>query len=141
MSYIAQSVRKMHIKSGVVHRNRHLGEILLANLNHLFIYLDKVDMLYRAVTAQLSYRAAVARTDNKYVLYILLYRHRNVYYHIMIDKFVLLRYHHISVKRKQSAEFKRLKNVYPLIFALLAVQLFVYSYRKLNTVAVIFSKP
>ena len=140
-SYKTKSVGKMYIKSGVVHRNGHFGEIFLADLNDLFIYLDKVDMLYRAVTAQLPYRTAVACADNKHVLYILLYRHRNVNYHIVIDKFVFLRYHYISVKRKQSAEFERLKHVYALILALLAVKLLVNSYRKSYTVAVIFSKP
>ena len=140
-SYKTKSVGKMYIKSGVVHRNGHFGEIFLADLDDLFIYLDKVDMLYRAVAAQFPYRTAVACTDNKHILYILLYRHRNVNYHIVIDEFVLLRYHYISVKRKKSAEFERLKHVYALIFALFAVKLFVNSYRKSYTVAVIFRKP
>ena len=58
----------MYIKSGVVHRNGHFRKIFLADLDDLFIYLDKVDMLYRAVTAQLPYRTTVACADNKFFI-------------------------------------------------------------------------
>src|SRR5699024_409080 len=90
---------------------------------------------------QLSYNAAVACADYKDFLYIWMNSHRNMGYHLVIDKLVLFGEHHISVQGEKSSELRRIKNINSLKFAFSTVKLTVNSYRYFNIWSMFFRKP
>ena len=51
---------------------------------------------------------------------------RHVCDHLVIDKFILFRQHHITVQRQKPSKFRGIKDVNPLEFTLAAVELAVY---------------
>ena len=118
-----QSVCNMDMHARVVEAAGRLRQILAADLDDQLVDLDEVDALRRLITRQLAHDAAVTRADDKDILGIRVDGHGDVRDHLMIDELVLLRQHHIAVKRQEAAEFPRLEHVDPLEFALRRIEL------------------
>ena len=76
---------------------------------------DSYDQFYQIL---FTYRSAVARTDNKDILYVGITRHRDVYHHLVIDILVLFGEHYISVKGEYPPELVCVEDCYILIVAL-----------------------
>lgn len=68
--------------------------------------LDEVEALRRLIAQSLAHDAAVTRADDEDILGIRVDGHGDVRDHLMIDELVLLRQHHIAVKRQEAAEFR-----------------------------------
>ena len=113
----------MDMHARVVEAAGRLRQILAADLDDQLVDLDEVDALRRLIARQLAHDAAVTRADDEDILGIRVDGHGDVRDHLMIDELVLLRQHHIAVKRQEAAEFPRLEHVDPLKFALRRIEL------------------
>ena len=118
-----------------------LRNIFPAHLHKQRIRLHHVDRLYRVIFDQLSDDSAVAPSYYKHPFYIRMHRHRHMGDHLMVDKFIPLGQHQISVHDKDLSEVFRLKDVDPLDIALGAEELFLNADGQLHAVRMYIRKP
>ncbi|MPN22803.1 hypothetical protein SDC9_170187 [bioreactor metagenome] len=104
------------------------GQQLAADLHDHFVDIHHVYLFDGFVARQLAHRAAVAAADDEDAPDVRVCRHRDVYDHVVVDKFVLLGEHHQAVKGEETPELLRIKDVYLLKGALAAEELLFYLY-------------
>ena len=117
------------------------GQIFLGNLHHHLIDLHQINALHLRIPHQFPDHAAVPGSDDQDPLRVGMNSHRNVGDHLMIDKFILLRQHHIAVQGQKPAEFRRFKHINPLVITVPAVELTVHPDRKFHVLCLFLRKP
>ena len=98
-------------------------------------------MFYLMVTGQFPDYSSVPRANHQHLFYRRMDSQRHVCDHLVIDKFILFRQHHITVQRQKPSKFRGIKDVNPLEFTLAAVELAVYPDGQLYPRRVFFRKP
>ena len=106
----------------VVHPAGVAGQIGPASLHHKGIHLHQVDMLHPVIPGQLPHHAAVPRADDQDIPDAGVYRHGHMGHHLIINKFIPLRQHYVTVQSQHPAKLRCLEDVNALVVALLGVQ-------------------
>ena len=102
----------------VVQAAGHLRKILPAYLHQQRIHLHHVNLTDLFVFHKLPHHTAVSAADNQHLLHVRMHGHRHMADHFMIDKFIHLRQHQISVGHQNFPEFPGFQHIDPLILAL-----------------------
>ena len=138
---VLEGVLKVDVHPAVIHAAGIAGQVGAAGFHHLRVHLHKVDALHPVIAGQLPHHAAVAGTDDKDILGLLVHRHGHVHDHFIIDELVPLGQHHVAVQREHPAKLRGLKDVDALIVALLGVELSAHPDAVLHVRGVKLGKP
>ena len=118
-----------------------LGQVFLTHLHHHLVNFHQVDPLDLRVPDQLPDNSTVSCSNDQHLLHMGVYCHRNMGDHLMVDKLILFRQHHITVKSQEAPELRGLKHIDPLEITVAAVKLPVNPDRQLHILCLFFRKP
>ena len=83
------------------------------------IHLYQINMANTVISGQFTDNAAISGTDYQNVSCLFMDRHRHMRDHLIINKFVTLCQHYISIQSQNTTKFRCLKNINSLIVTLL----------------------
>ena len=83
------------------------------------IHLYQINMADTVIPGQFTYNSAVSCSDHKNIFGFFVNSHRYMSDHFVINKFVTLCEHYITVQCEHPAKFRCLKNINSLIVTLL----------------------
>ena len=98
-------------------------------------------MAYGRIAQKLAHSSPIAAANHEDVLCLRMYAHGNVRNHLVIDELILLRQHHIAVKRQKSPKLERFEHIDALKLALSAIELTIHANRKTHIGRMLFCIP
>ena len=122
----SQCVFIMKMYSSVIQSAGISRKICATGFHNHRIHFYQINMPYSVISGQFTDNAAISGTNHKNIPCFLMYCHRHVRDHLIIDKFITLCQHYISIQSQHTSKFWCLKDINSLIVALLRIELTIY---------------
>ena len=123
----SQRIFIMKMNSSVIQSAGISRKIGTTGLNNHRIHFYQINVTHSVISGQFTDNAAISGTDYQNVSCLFMDRHRHMRDHLIINKFVTLCQHYISVQSQHTAKFRCLKNINSLILTLSGIKLAVYT--------------
>ena len=116
----------MKMYSSVIQSAGISRKIGTTGLNNHRIHFYQINMTHSVISGQFTDNATISGADHQNIFCFFMDRHRHMRDHLIINKFVTLCQHYISVQSQHTAKFRCLKNINSLIITLSGKELTVY---------------